>query len=107
MQIESLHDRFHDLLHFLVTTKPNGCDDTFKKCLAVFRKCKAFIRINSQRLGTRGYFGKVDFVTFGLLTPILNKKALFSDLKIFFCFKHILNFQQINSQTLMTHRGLP
>ena len=76
MQIESLHDRFHDLLHFLVTTRPNGCDYTFKKCLVVSRKCKAFIRINSQRLGTRGYFGKVDFVTFGLLTPLLNKKAL-------------------------------
>ena len=78
MQIESLHDRFHDLLHFLVTTKPIGYDYTFKKCLVVSRKCKAFIRINSQRLRTRGYLGKVYFVTFGLLTPLLNKKALYS-----------------------------
>ena len=78
MQIESLHDRFDDILHFPVTTSPKGCDYTFKKCLVMSRKCKAFIRINSQRLGTRGYFGKVDFVTFGLLTPLLNKKALYS-----------------------------
>ena len=82
MQIESLHDRFHDLLHFLVPTKPNGCDYTFKKCLVVSRKHNAFIRISSQRLGIRGYFGNVDFVTFGLLTPLLNKKALLSDMII-------------------------
>ena len=76
MQIESLHDRFDDILHFSVTTRPKGCDYTFKNCFFVSRKRKAFIRINSQGLGTRGYFGKVDFVTFGLLTPLLNKKAL-------------------------------
>ena len=79
MQIESLHDRFDDILHFPVTTRPNGYDYTFKTSFFVSRKRKAFIRINSQRLGTRGYFGKVDFVTFGLLTPLLNKKALLSE----------------------------
>ena len=39
-------------------------------------KCKVFIRINSQCFTTRCYLGKIDFVTFGLLTPFLNKKAL-------------------------------
>ena len=76
MQIESLHDEFYDILHFPVSTRPKDCVYTFKNSFFVSRKRKAFIRINSQRLGTRGYFGKVDFVTFGLLTPLLNKKAL-------------------------------
>ena len=86
MQIESLHDEFYDILHFPVSTRPKDCVYTFKNSFFVSRKRKAFIRINSQRLGTRGYFGKVDFVTFGLLTPLLNKKALISkiDLKCIF-----------------------